>query len=72
MLVVWASTVALTAIPSRSHRNKDKQDVVVQWLTLLLVFGRFLVQISNRRPATLTEVFSGFLQSLKANAGIVP
>jgi hypothetical protein len=35
------------------------------------VFGRFLVQISARSPATSVEVFGVFLQSRKANAGVV-
>jgi hypothetical protein len=34
------------------------------------VFGRSRAWILARRPAILTEIFHGFLQSLQANAGI--
>jgi hypothetical protein len=36
---------------------------VVEWLTLLLVFGRPQVQILAQRPAILTEVFVHSLSS---------
>jgi hypothetical protein len=36
------------------------------------VFRRSRFQISTRIPAILTDVFSGFPESLQANAGVVP
>jgi hypothetical protein len=47
-------------------------NVVVEWLALFSVFWMSRLQISARRPAILTEVSPGFLQSLQANSGIVP
>jgi hypothetical protein len=40
--------------------------------TLLILFGRYMIQISARRPAILTYFFRGFPQSLHANEGTVP
>jgi hypothetical protein len=42
--------------------------VKVEWF----VFGKSRVQISARRPAILSWVFSSFSSSFQANAGIVP
>jgi hypothetical protein len=47
------------------------QNVVVEWSTLCFVFGRSRVQISAF--ATMYPDFlRGFLQSLQANAGMLP
>jgi hypothetical protein len=52
--------------------NLKGPNVVIEWLTLLLHIWYVRVQISAWRPAILTEGFSGFPQSLQANAPTVP
>jgi hypothetical protein len=49
--------------------EKAQQNIVVQWLTPLLLIWKSWVQISARRPAIPTDVFRVFPQSLQANAG---
>jgi hypothetical protein len=54
-----------------SPTRTGAQNVVVEWLTLLL--RKWEVPGSNLGPDTgCPEVFSGFPQSLQADAGIVP
>jgi hypothetical protein len=41
-------------------------------IILLLIVGRYQVQIPARRPVIITKVFLDFAQSLQANTGILP
>jgi hypothetical protein len=41
-------------------------------MILVPVFGRCSVRISAGTPDILTKDFRGFLQSLEANAGVIP
>jgi hypothetical protein len=45
--------------------------LMVEWLTLLLLFGRSRIQISAQRPAILTDIFHDFPHSLRENVGII-
>jgi hypothetical protein len=64
--IVWTPTIFF------SNSLYIKPNIVVEWLIFMPRIRE--VPGSNFGPGqeTLTEIFRGFLQSLQANAGIVP
>jgi hypothetical protein len=68
-------------IPPNASQKRYLQNIILgisnrkSWSSVYhtcFVFGRSRVQISAQIPATLTEIFRDFIQSLQMNADIVP
>jgi hypothetical protein len=68
---VWKSLTKRSTFRTLTHYGTyiERSDVVSSTLAFVSVTSR--VQISTRRPATLTEDFRGSTQSLQVNTAIV-
>lgn len=63
------TTTTITMVTSSFTLHRLEQNVAAEWLALLLVFWRSLVQTSAHRRATLTEVFVVSLGSFRPVPG---
>jgi hypothetical protein len=74
LVSTWSFVCLLTCIKRCYcclYRNQPRTSRPSYWHSNLL-YGRHRVQISAQKPDILTQVFRGFSQPIKANAGMVP